>query len=155
MAVLLLLMILKLKLFSMASLISHLQKYSLPLISLAYILDARTQFGCIFVSVSCFWFLDLQGVMSIPASMTVTAPFAFFLFAMITNLWQFDWPTAAPDVMLWMTVYAKGVSVLMPGDDVPTFLAHPAPAPCRPERIIQPLQQHSRCLSYTSTSSSS
>ncbi|KAJ6855817.1 hypothetical protein NC651_040442 [Populus alba x Populus x berolinensis] len=54
-----------------------------------------------------------------------------------------------------MTVYAKGVSVLMPGDDVPTFLAHPAPAPCRPERIIQPLQQHSLCLSYTSTSSSS
>ncbi|KAF9670846.1 hypothetical protein SADUNF_Sadunf13G0111500 [Salix dunnii] len=28
-----------------------------------------------------------------------------------------------------MTVYAEGVSVLMPGDDVPTFLAHPAPAP--------------------------
>ncbi|KAH8490461.1 hypothetical protein Peur_065961 [Populus x canadensis] len=28
-----------------------------------------------------------------------------------------------------MTVYAEGVSVIMPGDDVPTFLAHPAPAP--------------------------
>ncbi|KAJ6975913.1 hypothetical protein NC653_031670 [Populus alba x Populus x berolinensis] len=27
-----------------------------------------------------------------------------------------------------MTVYAEGVSVIMPGDDVPTFLAHPAPA---------------------------
>jgi len=28
-----------------------------------------------------------------------------------------------------MTVYAEGVLVIMPGDDVPTFLAHPAPAP--------------------------
>ncbi|BBH00843.1 hypothetical protein Prudu_010940 [Prunus dulcis] len=29
-----------------------------------------------------------------------------------------------------MTVYASGVSVLMPGDDIPTFIAHPAPVPC-------------------------
>ncbi|KAG5233428.1 hypothetical protein OIU76_015932 [Salix suchowensis] len=28
-----------------------------------------------------------------------------------------------------MTVYAEGVSVLMPGEDVPTFLARPAPGP--------------------------
>ncbi|KAI5567920.1 hypothetical protein BDE02_13G123000 [Populus trichocarpa] len=28
-----------------------------------------------------------------------------------------------------MTVYAEGVLVIMPGDDVPTFLAHPGPAP--------------------------
>jgi hypothetical protein len=38
-----------------------------------------------------FWD-DLQSVMSIPASMIVTALFAFFLFVMIINLWQFDWP---------------------------------------------------------------
>ncbi|KAG8099651.1 hypothetical protein GUJ93_ZPchr0013g34028 [Zizania palustris] len=37
-----------------------------------------------------------------------------------------------------MPVYAKGVSVLMPGHDVPTFIAHPAPAPCPPERIQWP-----------------
>ncbi|XP_021685100.1 uncharacterized protein LOC110668249 [Hevea brasiliensis] len=42
-----------------------------------------------------------------------------------------------------MTVYAKGVSVLMPGEDVPTFLAHPTPAPCSPEHIIKPFHQHS------------
>ncbi|CAI0407363.1 unnamed protein product [Linum tenue] len=28
-----------------------------------------------------------------------------------------------------MTVYANGVSVLMPGDNIPTFIAHPAPVP--------------------------
>ncbi|CAK7349887.1 unnamed protein product [Dovyalis caffra] len=39
-----------------------------------------------------------------------------------------------------MTVYAKGVSVLMPGDDVPTFLAHPAPVPCPPEHIDEAVQ---------------
>ncbi|KAL3624728.1 hypothetical protein CASFOL_031396 [Castilleja foliolosa] len=27
-----------------------------------------------------------------------------------------------------MTIYLEGVSVLMPGDTIPTFLAHPAPA---------------------------
>ncbi|KAL1567676.1 hypothetical protein AAHA92_03130 [Salvia divinorum] len=37
-----------------------------------------------------------------------------------------------------MTVYLKGVSVLMPGERVPTFIAHPAPAPCPPERISRP-----------------
>ncbi|KAJ6884975.1 hypothetical protein NC652_031853 [Populus alba x Populus x berolinensis] len=37
-------------------------------------------------------------------------------------------PTS-PEVNNHMTVYAEGVSVIMPGDDVPTFLAHPAPAP--------------------------
>lgn len=40
-----------------------------------------------------------------------------------------------------MPVYAKGVSVLMPGHDVPTFIAHPAPAPCPPERIRWPSHQ--------------
>ncbi|CAN0852850.1 hypothetical protein LINGRAHAP2_LOCUS5442 [Linum grandiflorum] len=28
-----------------------------------------------------------------------------------------------------MTVYANGVSVLMPGDTIPTFIAHPVPVP--------------------------
>ncbi|KAF7028104.1 hypothetical protein CFC21_040071 [Triticum aestivum] len=40
-----------------------------------------------------------------------------------------------------MPVYSKGVSVLMPGQDVPTFIAHPAPAPCPPERVRWPLHQ--------------
>lgn len=44
-----------------------------------------------------------------------------------------------------MTVYARGVSVLMPGEETPTFIAHPAPAPapapapCPPECISRPL----------------
>ncbi|KAF9590481.1 hypothetical protein IFM89_035358 [Coptis chinensis] len=42
-----------------------------------------------------------------------------------------------------MSVYAKGVSVLMPGEKIPTFIAHPAPAPCPPERILWPPHQHS------------
>jgi len=41
-----------------------------------------------------------------------------------------------------MTVYAKGVSVLMPGEEIPTFIAHPAPAPCPSERMSLPLHQH-------------
>lgn len=42
---------------------------------------------------------------------------------------------------LQMPVYPKGVSVLMPGQDMPTFIAHPAPAPCPPERIRWPSHQ--------------
>jgi len=38
-----------------------------------------------------------------------------------------------------MSVYASGVSVLMPGDEIPTFIAHPAP--CCPERISWPSHQ--------------
>ncbi|GFP96347.1 hypothetical protein PHJA_001778800 [Phtheirospermum japonicum] len=40
-------------------------------------------------------------------------------------------------------VNAREVSVVMPGDNVPTFLAHPAPAPvpCHPERISWPSHQ--------------
>lgn len=37
-----------------------------------------------------------------------------------------------------MSIYAKGVSVLMPGHDVPTFIAHPVPSPCPPEGISWP-----------------
>ncbi|TVU38395.1 hypothetical protein EJB05_11762 [Eragrostis curvula] len=40
-----------------------------------------------------------------------------------------------------MPVYAKDVSVLMPGQSVPTFIAHPAPVPCPPERIQWPSHQ--------------
>uniref|UniRef100_A0A0A9GP47 Uncharacterized protein n=1 Tax=Arundo donax TaxID=35708 RepID=A0A0A9GP47_ARUDO len=46
--------------------------------------------------------------------------------------------TRAP---LEIPVYVKGVSVLMPGQDVPTFIAHPAPVPCPPERIRWPSHQ--------------
>lgn len=63
-----------------------------------------------------------------------------------------------------MSVYANGVSVLMPGEQIPTFIAHPAPppppppptppppsqpppAPCPREPISQPLhQRHDRAL---------
>ncbi|XP_019193691.1 PREDICTED: uncharacterized protein LOC109187807 [Ipomoea nil] len=37
-----------------------------------------------------------------------------------------------------MTVYARGVSVLMPGEEVPTFIAHPVPPPCNPTDTSQP-----------------
>lgn len=42
-----------------------------------------------------------------------------------------------------MSIYAKGVSVLMPGEEIPTFIAHPAPAPCHPppELISRPLHE--------------
>ncbi|XP_023554632.1 uncharacterized protein LOC111811824 isoform X1 [Cucurbita pepo subsp. pepo] len=55
-----------------------------------------------------------------------------------------------------MTVYARGVSVLMPGEEIPTYIAHPAPAPCPPEPILKPLHQHnlSLCQSTSVTSSS-
>lgn len=52
-----------------------------------------------------------------------------------------------------MSIYAKGVSVLMPGNDIPTFIAHPAPAPCPPERISWPSHQHIPIDSSTSISS--
>ncbi|KAL3615062.1 hypothetical protein CASFOL_040723 [Castilleja foliolosa] len=38
-------------------------------------------------------------------------------------------------------VKAREVSVVMPGDNVPTFLAQPAPVPCHPERISWPSHQ--------------
>ncbi|XP_027163744.1 uncharacterized protein LOC113763944 [Coffea eugenioides] len=41
-----------------------------------------------------------------------------------------------------MPISAREVSVLMPGEDMPTFIAHPAPAPCPPERIRWPSHQH-------------
>ncbi|KAK7319635.1 hypothetical protein RJT34_04358 [Clitoria ternatea] len=47
-----------------------------------------------------------------------------------------------------MSVYASGVSVLMPGDQIPTFIAHPAP--CHPERIPWPSHQHNTIPCCTS-----
>ncbi|KAK2982098.1 hypothetical protein RJ640_024474 [Escallonia rubra] len=47
-----------------------------------------------------------------------------------------------------MTIYARGVSVLMPGEEIPTFIAHPAPAPCPSECMSQ-----SRALPGPSSSS--
>lgn len=49
-----------------------------------------------------------------------------------------------------MSLYASWVSVLMPGDEVPSFIAHPVPAPCCPERIPWPSHQHStlHCSTY-------
>ncbi|KAG0477217.1 hypothetical protein HPP92_014058 [Vanilla planifolia] len=51
-----------------------------------------------------------------------------------------------------MSVYAKGVSVLMPGNDVPTFIGHPAPrpCPCPPERMPWPSHQQISTTGCTS-----
>ncbi|GKV03877.1 hypothetical protein SLEP1_g16117 [Rubroshorea leprosula] len=40
-----------------------------------------------------------------------------------------------------MTIYSKGVSVLMPGEETPTFIAHPVPAPCPLDRCLQPTHE--------------
>lgn len=40
-----------------------------------------------------------------------------------------------------MAVYANGVLVLMPRDDVPTFISHLAPMPCPPQPISQSQHQ--------------
>ncbi|KNA07356.1 hypothetical protein SOVF_172650 [Spinacia oleracea] len=37
-----------------------------------------------------------------------------------------------------MTVYSQEHPVLMPGDNIPTFIAHPVPLPCPPDRIHWP-----------------
>lgn len=53
-----------------------------------------------------------------------------------------------------MTFYANGVSVLMPGEEVPTFIAHPVPAPSLPECTSQPLH-HEHDASPSSPASTS
>ncbi|XP_031478506.1 uncharacterized protein LOC116249529 [Nymphaea colorata] len=50
-----------------------------------------------------------------------------------------------------MSVYAKGVSVLMPGQQIPTFIAHPAPIPCNREHVLWPHHQHSPFSNFTQT----
>lgn len=56
---------------------------------------------------------------------------------------------------LQMTIYSKEVSVLMPGEEMPTFIAHPAPAPCPPEHILKPPhhQKNPSDLHFSSSSS--
>ncbi|KAE9461791.1 hypothetical protein C3L33_06269, partial [Rhododendron williamsianum] len=46
---------------------------------------------------------------------------------------------------------AREVSVLMPGEDIPTFIANPAPVPCPPERIAWPTHQPKANTSSSST----
>ncbi|KAL9236757.1 hypothetical protein vseg_011391 [Gypsophila vaccaria] len=41
-----------------------------------------------------------------------------------------------------MTVYSQGLSVLMPGEATPTFIAQPLPLPCPPDRIQWPPFEH-------------
>ncbi|CAN4087212.1 unnamed protein product [Withania somnifera] len=55
-----------------------------------------------------------------------------------------------------MTFYANGVSVLMPGEEVPTFIAHPVPPPSPPECTSQPLHhQHDASPSSPASTSTS
>ncbi|XP_052177266.1 uncharacterized protein LOC127791431 [Diospyros lotus] len=49
-----------------------------------------------------------------------------------------------------MTTHA--MSVLMPGDEVPTFIAHPAPGPCPGESVARPFHQHQTVSSLSSSS---
>ncbi|KAE9595007.1 hypothetical protein Lal_00041315 [Lupinus albus] len=50
-----------------------------------------------------------------------------------------------------MSLYGSWVSVMMPGDELPTFVAHPAPAPCCLERISWPSHQHNTLPSTSNT----
>ncbi|KAL7130067.1 hypothetical protein ABFS83_13G108800 [Erythranthe nasuta] len=49
-------------------------------------------------------------------------------------------PLAYPSPKI--SISAREVSVVMPGDKVPTFIAHPAPVPCPPERMTCPPHHH-------------
>nr|XP_011467797.1 PREDICTED: uncharacterized protein LOC105352414 [Fragaria vesca subsp. vesca] len=49
-----------------------------------------------------------------------------------------------------ITTYAREVSVVMPGEDTPTFIAHPAPPPCPREHVTWP--HHSIGATHASTS---
>ncbi|XWS12704.1 hypothetical protein CRYUN_Cryun37aG0113200 [Craigia yunnanensis] len=51
-----------------------------------------------------------------------------------------------------MTIYTRGVSVLMPGDKIPTSIAHPAPVPCPPERPSLPQREHNSSVNPASNS---
>ncbi|XP_021902324.1 uncharacterized protein LOC110817914 [Carica papaya] len=50
-----------------------------------------------------------------------------------------------------MTFYSNGVSVLMPGEDIPTFIAKPAPVSCPPGCIFCPHHHH---VSFPNTNNS-
>ncbi|KAL6562143.1 hypothetical protein OROGR_003150 [Orobanche gracilis] len=43
----------------------------------------------------------------------------------------------------FISVNAREVSVVMPGNNVPTFIANPVPVPCPPERMPWPSHQNS------------
>lgn len=67
---------------------------------------------------------------------------------------QFIFLTVFNFLIMQMTVYASGVSVLMPGDAIPTFIAHPAPIPCPPEPFRCTLHQHISLPELNSTETS-
>lgn len=53
---------------------------------------------------------------------------------------------------------ATEVSVLMPGEDIPTFIAQPAPVPFHPERIPWPPHQHvslNNCTRHSTSNTNS
>ncbi|RZC65387.1 hypothetical protein C5167_009080 [Papaver somniferum] len=52
-----------------------------------------------------------------------------------------------------MSIYSRGVSVLMPGDKIPTYIAHPVPIPCPPERVFWPHHQQKPTSGSSSSSS--
>ncbi|MCL7027753.1 hypothetical protein MKW94_014300 [Papaver nudicaule] len=52
-----------------------------------------------------------------------------------------------------MSIYSRGVSVLMPGDKIPTYIAHPVPVPCPPERVFWPHHQQKPSASSSSSPS--
>ncbi|KAK7257459.1 hypothetical protein RIF29_31460 [Crotalaria pallida] len=45
-----------------------------------------------------------------------------------------------------MTIYGRGVLVLMPGEKVPTFIALPAPLKCGPDPMSWPFQHYNAGL---------
>ncbi|KAK4347114.1 hypothetical protein RND71_033453 [Anisodus tanguticus] len=53
------------------------------------------------------------------------------------------WRQAANPEKIFVSTNAREFSVLMPGNDMPTFIAHPAPVPCQPERNPWPSHQQS------------
>ncbi|KAI7981287.1 hypothetical protein LOK49_Contig53G00008 [Camellia lanceoleosa] len=56
---------------------------------------------------------------------------------------------------VFISTNAREVSVLMPGENIPTFIAHPAPMPCSPEHISWPTHQHTSLLDISQDSNSS
>ncbi|KAK7312780.1 hypothetical protein VNO77_36910 [Canavalia gladiata] len=57
---------------------------------------------------------------------------------------QMDFGVKLENLSPKMTIYGRGVFVLMPGEQIPTFIALPAPAPCHSEPISWPI--HSTCF---------
>ncbi|KAK7404968.1 hypothetical protein VNO78_06059 [Psophocarpus tetragonolobus] len=58
---------------------------------------------------------------------------------------QMDFDGKLENLSPKMTIYGRGVLVLMPGEQIPSFIALPAPAPCRREPISWPIQ-HNSCF---------